>query len=217
MIVFLLINEDSVMGIKGLQDRMKPSVYGVGYLGGNLELKSTYNGKKCNIYTQWKNMIERCYNEKFHQRQPTYEGCTVSDEFKDYSKWREWYDNYQYKQDDWHLDKDLLVKGNKVYSEDYCVFLPKEINSVLTKRTALRGEYLIGVCWHNTNKAFVAKVNKNKGNPEWLGSFNTEIEAFNAYKQSKESYIKELADKYKDILDPRAYEALYNYTVDVDD
>ncbi len=205
------------MGIKGLQDRMKPSVYGVGYLGGNLELKSTYNGKKCNIYTQWKNMIERCYNEKFHQRQPTYEGCTVSDEFKDYSKWREWYDNYQYKQDDWHLDKDLLVKGNKVYSEDYCVFLPKEINSVLTKRTALRGEYLIGVCWHNTNKAFVAKVNKNKGNPEWLGSFNTEIEAFNAYKQSKESYIKELADKYKDILDPRAYEALYNYTVDVDD
>ena len=205
------------MGIKGLQDRMKPSVYGVGYLGGNLELKSTYNGKKCNIYTQWKNMIERCYNEKFHQRQPTYEGCTVSDEFKDYSKWREWYDNYQYKQDDWHLDKDLLVKGNKVYSEDYCVFLPKEINSVLTKRTALRGEYLIGVCWHNTNKAFVAKVNKNKGNPEWLGSFNTEIEAFNAYKQSKESYIKELADKYKDILDPRAYEALYNYTVDIDD
>ena len=205
------------MGIKGLQDRMKPSVYGVGYLGGNLELKSTYNGKKCNIYTQWKNMIERCYNEKFHQRQPTYEGCTVSDEFKDYSKWREWYDNYQYKQDDWHLDKDLLVKGNKVYSEDYCVFLPKEINSVLTKRTALRGEYLIGVCWHNTNKACVAKVNKNKGNPEWLGSFNTEIEAFNAYKQSKESYIKELADKYKDILDPRAYEALYNYTVDVDD
>ena len=205
------------MGYKSLQDRMKPSVYGVGYLGGNLELKSTYNGKKCDIYVQWKNMIERCYNERYHQRQPTYIGCYVSDEFKDYSKWREWYDNYQYKYDGWQLDKDLLIKGNKVYSEDYCVFLPKEINAVLTKRTALRGEYLIGVCWHNTNKAFVAKVNKNKGNPEWLGSFNTEIEAFNAYKQSKESYIKELADKYKDLLDPRAYEALYNYTVDIDD
>ena len=205
------------MGIKSLQERMTPSVYGVGYLGGNSELKSTYNGKKCNIYTQWKNMIERCYNEKFHQRQPTYIDCTVSDEFKDYSKWREWYDKYPYKQGDWQIDKDLLIKGNKVYSEDYCVFLPKEINSVLTKRTALRGEHLIGVCWHNTNKAFVAKVNKNKGNPEWLGSFKTEIEAFNAYKQAKESYIKELADKYKDVLDPRAYEALYNYTVDIDD
>ena len=34
---------------------------------------------------------------------------------------------------------------------------------------------------------------------------------------SNESYIKELADKYKDLLDPRAYEALYNYTVDIDD
>ena len=205
------------MGVKSLEARMIPSVYGIGYLGGNFELKTSYNGKKCPIYTQWKNMIGRCYNEKFHQRQPTYEGCTVSDEFKDYSKWREWYDKYPYKQDDWHLDKDLLVKGNKVYSSETCIFLPKEINSVLTKRTALRGEYLIGVCWHNTNKAFVAKVNKNKGNHEWLGSFNTEIEAFNAYKQSKESYIKELADKYKDILDPRAYKALYNYTVDIDD
>ena len=205
------------MGVKGLEARMKPSVYGIGYLGGNLGLKTSYNGKKCNIYYAWKNMLERCYNEKFHQRQPTYEGCTVSDEFKDYSKWREWYDKYPYKQDGWQIDKDLLIKGNKVYSEDCCVFLPKEINSVLTKRTALRGEYLIGVCWHNTNKAFVAKVNKNKGNPEWLGSFNTEIEAFNAYKQSKESYIKELADKYKDLLDPRAYKALYNYTVDIDD
>ena len=205
------------MGYKSLEVRMKSSVYGVGYLGGNLELKTSYNGKKCNIYTKWKNMIERCYNEKFHQRQPTYIGCYVSDEFKDYSKWREWYDKYPYKQDDWQIDKDLLIKGNKVYSEDYCVFLPKEINVVLTKRTALRGEYLIGVSWHNTNKAFVAKVNKNKGNPEWLGSFNTEIEAFNAYKQAKESYIKEVADRWKDRIDPRAYEALYNYTVDIDD
>ena len=45
------------------------------------------------------------------------------------------------------LDKDLLVKGNKVYNESTCVFLPKEINSVLTKSTASRGDYLIGVCW----------------------------------------------------------------------
>ena len=196
---------------------MKPSVYGVGYLGGNLELKSIYNGKRCKIYTQWKSMIERCYSEKFHQHRPTYEGCTVSDEFKDYSKWREWYDNYQYKYDGWHMDKDLLIKGNKVYSEDYCVFLPQEINKVLTKSAASRGKHLIGVCWDKRGKAFIAQVSRNKGKPEYLGYFKTELEAFNAYKQSKESYIKELADKYKDLLDPRAYEALYNYTVDIDD
>ena len=204
------------MGVKSLQDRMVPSVYGVGYLGCNLELKTTYNGKKCNIYTQWKNMIERCYNEKFHQLRPTYEGCTVSDEFKDYSKWREWYDKYPYKQDDWQLDKDLLAKGNKIYSSETCVFLPHIINSTLTKSNKTRGEYLIGVYFGTHNNKFKSYLSK-RGKKMWLGSFNTEIEAFNAYKQSKESYIKELADKYKDLLDPRAYEALYNYTVDVDD
>ena len=205
------------MNVKGLEARMKPSVCGVGCMGSNLELKASYNGKKCPIYYAWVRMFERCYSKKFHRINPTYIGCTVSDEFKDYSKWREWYDNYQYKHDGWHLDKDLLFKGNKIYSEDTCVFLPKEINLVLTKCEASRGEYLIGVYWSKTNKAFRARVNKNKGKQEHLGLFKTETEAFEAYKQAKENYIKELADKYKDMLDPRAYEALYNYTVDIDD
>ena len=204
------------MGVKSLQDRMIPSVYGVGYLGGNLELKTTYNGKKCNIYTQWKNMIERCYNEKLHQHRPTYEGCTVSDEFKDYSKWRIWYDNYQYKHDSWQLDKDLLTKGNKIYSSETCVFLPHIINSTLTKSNKTRGKYLLGVYFDTHNNKFKSYLSKS-GKKVWLGSFKTEIEAFNAYKQSKESYIKELAEEYKDMLDPRAYNALQNYTVDIDD
>ena len=80
------------------------------------------------------------------------------------------------------MDKDLLVKGNKVYSEKTCVFLPNEINSLLTRREALRGKHLIGVYWCNTKKAFVAQVRKNKGVSEHLGYFKTEIEAFNAYK-----------------------------------
>ena len=205
------------MGYKSLEARMKPTVRGVGYLGGNLDLKSAQNGKLCKIYTQWYSMITRCYSEAYHHCNPTYTGCYVSDNFKDYSKWREWYDNYQYKQDDWHLDKDLLVKGNKVYSESTCVFLPQEINKALVTRQNNRGEHLIGVIWSNTSKAFIATVNRNKGKPERLGYFKTEIEAFNAYKQAKESYIKEVADRWKDRIDPRAYEALYNYTVDIDD
>ena len=205
------------MGNRVLRDRTIPSVYGVGYMGNNPELKSSCNGKKCPIYSAWVRMFERCYSKKFHQRQPTYIDCYVSDDFKDYSKWRDWFDNYQYKHDGWHMDKDLLFKGNKVYSENTCIFIPKEINLVLTKRTTSRGEHLIGVCWHNTNKTFVAMVCKNKGKQEYLGSFNTEVEAFNAYKEAKEAYLKELADKYKDLLNPRAYEALYNYTVDIDD
>ena len=50
-----------------------------------------------------------------------------------------------------------------------------------------------------------------------LGRFDSVEEAFNAYKEAKEKYIKEVAEKWKDKIDPRAYEALYNYTVDIDD
>ena len=66
-------------------------------------------------------------------------------------------------------------------------------------------------------KAFVATVNKNKGKREHLGSFTTEIEAFNAYKQAKESFIKEQANKWESQIDPRAYEALMNYEVEITD
>ena len=106
--------------------------------------------------------------------------------------------------DGFELDKDLLIKGNKVYSESTCVFIPQEINLLLTKSTARRGKHLIGVCWHKANKAFVAVVCKNKGKREHLGLFNTELEAFNAYKQAKESFIKEQANKWKGKIDERA-------------
>ena len=204
------------MGVKSLKDRMIPSVYGVGYLGGNFELKTYCNGKKCPIYDVWFRMMERCFSKKVHSRFPNYIGCYVSDDFKDYSKWREWYDKYQYKHDGWQLDKDLLIKGNKTYSIETCVFLPHIINSTLTKSNKTRGNYLIGTYFDKHNNKFKACMTKY-GKNTTLGYFENEIDAHLAYKQAKESYLKELADKYKDLLDPRAYEALYNYTVDVDD
>ena len=71
--------------------------------------------------------------------------------------------------------------------------------------------------WSKTNKAFVAQVNKGKGKRENLGYFNTELEAFNAYKIAKESFIKEQAEKWKSQIDVRAYEALMKYTVNITD
>ena len=58
---------------------------------------------------------------------------------------------------------------------------------------------------------------KNKGKQEYLGYFKTELEAFNAYKQAKESFVKEQANKFKSQIDPRAYEALMKYTVEITD
>ena len=199
-----------------VKDPYSPSVYSIGIVG--TKYPSTINGRNTKEYVLWKGILQRCYSDGFKKNHPTYEYCEVGDNFKSYEYFYEWCNKQiGFGNEGWHLDKDLLIKGNKVYSENSCVFIPSEINLLLIKREALRGEHLIGVCWSNTNKAFIAKVSKGKGKSEHLGLFNTELEAFNAYKQAKESFIKEQANKFKSQIDPRAYEALMNYTVEITD
>ena len=199
-----------------VKDPYLPSVYGVGIVG--TKYPTVINGVQTKEYNLWQHMLKRCYSDKYQKKYPTYKGCEVSDNFKSYEYFYEWcYKQIGFSNQSWQLDKDLLVKGNKVYSESTCVFIPTEINLVLTKSNKTRGEHLIGVNWDKTNKAFKARVNKSKGKPEYLGSFKTELEAFNAYKEVKENYLKEIANKWKSQIDIRAYEALMNYTVDIDD
>ena len=199
-----------------VKDPYTPSVYGVGVLG--TKYPSTINGVQIKEYELWKNMLERCYSDTYKKKHPTYKDCEASENFKSFEYFYEWCNKQiGFGNQGWHLDKDLLTKGNKAYSEDSCIFIPNEINLLLIKCTASRGEHLIGVSWHKRDKAFIARVSMSKGKREYLGCFKTEIEAFNAYKQAKESFIKEQADKWKDQIDPRAYEALMNYEVDIDD
>ena len=199
-----------------IKDPHVSSVHGVGILG--TKYPSSISGRNTKEYNLWKRMLERCYSDVYKKKYPTYEGCEVSDKFKSYTYFYEWCNKQiGFDNEGWQLDKDLLVKGNKVYSENTCVLLPQEINKVLTKREASRGEHLIGVSWSDTSKSFIARVRKNKGKQERLGCFNTEIEAFNAYKTAKEAFIKEQAEKWKSQIDIRAYEALMKYEVNIND
>ena len=199
-----------------VKDPYLPSVFGVGILG--VKYPPSINGRNTKEYDLWHSMLRRCYSGKSKKKYPTYEGCEVSDNFKSYEYFYDWcHKQIGFGNEDWHLDKDLLVKGNKVYSESTCVFIPKDINLLLTKSTASRGKHLIGVYFNKKSKAFVAMVSRNKGNPEYLGLFKTETEAFNAYKTAKESFVKEQAEKWKGQIDDRAYNALMNYQVVITD
>ena len=199
-----------------VKDRYLPSVCGVGIIGTKYPVSE--GGRDTKDYALWKRMLERCYSDSYQKKRPTYKGCKVSDNFKSYEYFYEWcHSQIGFGVDGFELDKDLLIKGNKVYSESTCVFIPSEINLLLVKREASRGEHPIGVYWSKTNKAFIAQINKNKGMQEKLGLFKTELEAFNAYKQAKEAFIKEQANKWKDKIDERTYEALMNYQVNIDD
>ena len=199
-----------------VKDPYSPSVHGVGITGVKYPCK--VNGRNTKEYVLWTNMLRRCYSDNSKKKHPTYVGCEVSDNFKSYEYFYEWcHKQIGFGVDGFEIDKDLLIKGNKIYSESTCVFIPAEINTVLVKRVVSRGEHLIGVCWSKTANAFKAQVRKNKGKQEHLGYFTTEIEAFNAYKQAKEAFVKEQANKFKSQIDHRAYNALMNYTVNIDD
>lgn len=168
-------------------------------------------------YILWTSMLNRCYSENLHKREPTYKGCEVSDYFKKLSSFSNWCQNQTgFNQKGFELDKDVLGKGNKEYHPDKCVFIPKEINSFLRTRKKTRGHLPIGVTLFKNGK-YMASCNNLSRKKVYLGLHETPEQAFAAYKQAKEAHIKVLAEKYKDQIDPRAYNALMNYQVEITD
>ncbi len=116
----------------------------------------------------------------------------------------------------WALDKDIIQKGNKLYSKDTCCFVPAEVNHLLVKSDRIRGEYPVGVCFHKAAGKFMAYLNIN-GKRKYLGCFPTPEEAFQVYKLAKEAQIKVVAHKWKHLLDNRVFQALMAYEVNISD
>lgn len=167
-------------------------------------------------YSTWRSMLERTIGTSYKKRYNTYIQCTVCDEWLTFSNFKRWFDNPDngYRTG-YHLDKDLITKGNKLYSPQTCCFLPPEINIALAKRT--KGKSNVTGVGINGNK-FEATVSKN-GKKVYIGLYKTSEEAFNAYKHAKESYFKELAEKYfqEGKITQRVYDALMKYEVKITD
>lgn len=179
--------------------------------------------RKTTVGRFWADMRDRCIEGGRVQRlNPTYLGCTMSENFKDIQFFGNWCKNQiGFSILDTNgklrgLDKDLLVKGNKLYGEDLCIFLPHEINCFLTKRDAKRGELPIGVSYKKLNNNYTATIRRHGKSNHLCSTASIEV-AFMTYKLAKESYAKELATKWQSQIDPRAYEALMNYTVEITD
>ena len=198
-----------------VKDRSLPSVYGVGVIGDSY---SCWDGSKIRKeYHLWSSMLERCYSPKSHKARETYIGCTVSENFKSYTYFYEWCNQQVgFSENNFELDKDLLSGVSKYYSEGTCVFLPQEINVALIKQNKKRGDFPVGVTYHKNTGNFVAQLSTSAGRKRF-GAFNNVIDAFAAYKKAKEAYLVELAEKWKGKIDDRAYNALMNYEVDIDD
>lgn len=170
-------------------------------------------------YRVWKSMLERCYSVKYQRKEPAYIGCSVCEEWKVYSVFKRWFDeNYV---EGCALDKDILVKGNKVYSPDTCCFVPQEINGMLSNcgsHNKKNGVVGVHVDKRIKKNKYIASVSQN-GCKKEIGRFQTKEEAFAAYKFAKEAHVKKMAELYlkNGKITEKVYNALMSYKVEITD
>lgn len=173
----------------------------VGVKGGKRKRKTVW---VCPYYQRWRNMMQRCYSEKFHARLPTYRGCSVVEDWIYLSKFRAWMETQ-----DWEgkvLDKDILLPGNKVYGPDTCIFVDVRTNCFLGDSAGKRGDWPMGVCLDKRKRSFLASCHSwVTASHEFLGYYDCPNEAHKAWKKRKHELSCLLAEEQSD---PRVAEAL---------
>lgn len=198
------------------------TIYGVGSIGlGDAPITIPIdNNKRIShpAYSLWTNMLKRCYDKKTEGYNPTYKGCSVCEDWLCYNNFYKWYNEnyYEIEGEETQLDKDILFKNNKVYSPDTCIFVPQSINLAFIRKTDKhRGSYPTGVYINSARNRYISYITIYSKTIH-LGTFDTIEEAFNEYKEAKEGYLKDLADKYKNIIPKKLYNALINYEVTIE-
>lgn len=188
-----------------------PKIANKGYFG----VGEYSNKNNTEIYASWTAMIKRCYSDKDH-RWKAYggRGVYVCEEWHNFQNFARWHEENTYEcQEKLTIDKDILIKNNKVYSPNTCILVPERINKLFIN-TGKENGLPRGV--HKRYNRYIASMSKGDGCVK-LGSYLNLEEAFESYKREKEEYIKEIADLYKDIIPYKLYIAMYNYEIEIND
>lgn len=181
--------------------------------------------KNCKEYQIWYNILTRCYDDNFHSKSPTYSCCEVCEEWKYYWNFYDWLHSQSNFQQwlngaTWAVDKDILIKNNKIYSPQTCCLVPREINNILLKSNKIRGNLPIGVTYRKNDKLYEAQCNNPLINRYvTIGVYKSPEKAFQAYKEYKENIIKEMAKNQYQInnITEQCYNALMSYNVEITD
>lgn len=200
-----------------------PNIYGVGCIGYG-EYVGNINKVMTTEYSSWHGMLRRCYDEKWRIKQPTYMGCSVDKEWHNFQNFAKWFNENKWSKDCTCVDKDILNKGNKIYSSQNCILVDGRLNSLLLTGKAKRTELPIGVWYRKRINKYESGCSiideSGKRFVKYLGYYDTPMEAFNTYKSFKEEYIRQVADEYKlkyPQLPQKLYDALYAYEVEITD
>jgi hypothetical protein len=177
--------------------------YGVGINDSDYVTQCSSTRKICPYFLAWKNMLKRAYCKIERLNRPSYHGTSICDEWLRFSNFKVWMDSQD--RSGKQLDKDLLFAGNKIYSPETCCFVSREINTFLTDSAATRGNLLIGVCIHKNTGKFMAQIRAQSKGREYIGIFDSELDAHEAWRKRKHEIALQLAAQQ---TDPRTAKAL---------
>jgi hypothetical protein len=150
----------------------------------------------------WNHIFYRCYNTEACK---TYNECFVDEKWYNFQTFAKWYEeNYI---EDFHIDKDILVKGNKCYGPDTCCFVPQEINNLFYSNN--NSHELFGVRQID-EKRYRPRMRFN-GDEKYLGTYTNLTDAIDVYVNSKIDYVTAIANKWKHKLSEKVYNTLINY------
>jgi hypothetical protein len=163
----------------------------------------TVNGKsniiwRCPYYSTWDSMLRRCYYEPYLKKYPTYQGCSVCDDWIYFMTFKAWMETKNWQGKD--LDKDILVESNKVYSPETCRFVDRSLNMFLCDSGATRGEWPLGVYWQKAAGKFQVKCkNPFTKKSDYLGLFNCPEAGHLAWRKRKHELACQWADLQDDL------------------
>jgi hypothetical protein len=183
--------------------------------------KSRRSGAKAQHPTKsgsvWTRMRDRCFVGGYQQRKHArYAGCYMSDDFWDFQKFVRWFQQQKgYEQGGYHLDKDLLVRGNKCYSSETCCYIPAMLNMFLVNQHSSKSNHMIGAHYHTRLSKWGSSLSVN-GEIKFLGYFESELDAHREYVVEKELEAKRWANRLINgefPVEDKVIEALLNWKV----
>lgn len=206
--ILQLMNDPEHMPYRWREKWTEPTVLGIGYIGcGDLDAKSV-------SYSRWNSMMNRCYNVVLQDKYyPDYKDCEICEEWWNYANYRKWFDEHvpdvgKNEIGNYHVDKDILYHGNRMYSASTCCIVPHFINTLAKDNKS--GKYMNGVSKegnrYTTGIYYCGKRTR-------LGSYETEEEAFKVYKEYKEKFIKDIAKKNNNKLPVAVQRALQDWQI----
>lgn len=162
-----------------IKDPYHPNYYGKGYIGdGKYGTASPIRGI-------WSSMLRRCYCPKFLDKYPTYAGCTVAPEWHNFQVFAEWYESNYF--DGCQIDKDLKIKGNKVYSASTCTLVSRDVNMFIVPKK----DKSLATGVRKEGKSYLATRTVNSKSSR-IGLFSTELDAFDAFAEDKLGRVQDL-------------------------